>query len=295
MAPHEPILLVFDLDGTLADKKRRGKAPAVLRNTGYRYADFLVRDRPHLDTLLNYLRKHPQDFHVMVWSSAKKANFIDWINSKFYPEDLVAVWDREQCELYYLKPHERAAALREHHETTGRTGDVAGIHYALTRKSLNTIWSSPEFCGKYHQGNTLLIDDDRHKASLFPENAIHPSSFDADTVASAAEYNGDTELLRLCSYLERCRTAPDLLKFLGRFPYDTFSAETDTSRAPNPQPRPGLSATPLPTSQYTTPGSGKYHYRTHPYSQKDRPDSKNRYHRNTRAGHRSQYTVAQNY
>ena len=72
--------------------------------------------------------------------------------------------------------------------------------------------------------NTLLVDDDPRKASRHPQNAIHPDAYDATKCKNSDEYNKDSELLHLITYLRECTAANDIQKHVAQVQYKSVFA-----------------------------------------------------------------------
>jgi len=224
-----PILLVFDLDGVVCERARDSRAHEFLRATrDFRANGFSARKRPYFDQLLEFLHANSSHFKAMVWSSAAVHNVAVVCDAYFQPGFLVDVWGREKCHKYWLEGEERAEALRN----SDGLKDVAGVHYELTLKDLESIWASSE--GRWDARNTLLIDDCIVKASTHPLNAIHPRPYSAELCATQEEYESDNELLWLIRYLEGCRGVPDIRSHVRdvSYPYPAMGIEAATAPAP---------------------------------------------------------------
>eukprot|EP01004_Peranema_trichophorum_P004247 NODE_3183_length_1406_cov_11.389712_g2767_i0.p1 GENE.NODE_3183_length_1406_cov_11.389712_g2767_i0~~NODE_3183_length_1406_cov_11.389712_g2767_i0.p1 ORF type:complete len:347 (-),score=52.94 NODE_3183_length_1406_cov_11.389712_g2767_i0:121-1161(-) len=227
-----PLLIVLDIDSLLVDRHHCRKIHRFLEehpeaeHTESR--EFVYRRRPHLDEFISYLRAHKDDFKLMTWSSAKRQNASQIAYVVFDEEELLTCWGREDCEHYYYETINDIQAARSK-ATPGE--DIAGIHYALTRKNLSRIWESQSL-GNWNERNTLLIDDDPRKASNQPENAIHPPPYSAKHFISLEEYDNDTGLLDIIKYLEGIKSSHDVREYVKEHPFVVSNPRTEVPASP---------------------------------------------------------------
>lgn len=181
----QPLLLVLDLNGTLLYRPDRRKS------------HFFI-ERPDTQQFLNYVLAH---FRVMIWSSAQPEN-VELMCNKLFPIEsrgrLVAVWGRDRLGLSVADSQRRVQVY----------------------KRLERIWNDPEIQAqhplahqgrKWHQGNTVLIDDSVEKSRSEPYNFVGVEEFDGKPE--------DPNILEnLAVYLSTLRMQTNVSSYIRRYP-----------------------------------------------------------------------------
>ena len=167
----QPLLLVLDLNGTLIHRR-------VGTSTGH--------PRPHLPSFLSYALTHHR---ILIWSSAKPSN-IRPICKKLFPsptdyEKLVDIWGRDTLGLTKAQYTEKVQVYKDL-EKVWRDEKVQASH--------------PEFLqgGRWHQGNTLLLDDSREKARAQPYNLVEVPEW----TSTSGQEEGQEILAQVTGWIE---------------------------------------------------------------------------------------------
>jgi hypothetical protein len=184
-AQPQHLLLVLDLNGTLLVRPNRNKPRHFV-------------ERPSTQQFLNYVMAN---FSVMIWSSAKPAN-VQYMCEKLFPggsrQRLLGIWGRDRLGLSK--------------EDCARRVQVY--------KRLDSIWNDPQIQsnhplanqgGRWHQGNTVLLDDSPEKSRSEPHNFVE-----------IIEFNGapeDPNILRdVAEYLTTLRMQMNVSSYIRQYP-----------------------------------------------------------------------------
>ncbi|KAI4720349.1 HAD-like protein [Aureobasidium sp. EXF-10727] len=162
------LLVVLDLNGVLAFRKKRSKA---------------FKPRPFVGTFLDYLFAN---HHVMIWSSGMPENVervMGHMLSEERQQNLVAMWSRDKLR---LPDHLFSAKVQVY-------------------KQLSWIWEDPTLqmsapLGGWSQRDTVLVDDSIDKAAAEPHNLV-----EVDEYTGTPAQDQNTTLLEVIDYLERIR------------------------------------------------------------------------------------------
>jgi hypothetical protein len=181
----QDLLIILDLNGTL-----------LYRPKSNRPTHFVAR--PFAQKFLSYVLSN---FHVMVWSSAQPKNVEVMCQRLFTPQDrsqLLGLWARDKLGLSK--------------EDFGKRVQVY--------KRLDRIWSDPEIQakhpwaaqgGRWHQGNTVLLDDSVEKSRSEPHNFVEIIEF---TGAPENEHI----LRNVAEYLSTLRMQADVSSYIRQYP-----------------------------------------------------------------------------
>ena len=190
---------------------REEDAPSILSNSPVSSRTRGVSERVRAvkpDFIINkhscYLRRHAREFlewaherfDVGVWSSAMEHNTSAMVEN---------IWGdlREKLAFVLCQEHCARAGMM-------KTSDGRGTKPRFL-KNLSVVWQ--KFEARFHETNTLLIDDDSYKVVKNPPNtAIHPSPF---TVAGRESDDGLGPNGALRLYLEKlyaCDSVPAFVK-----------------------------------------------------------------------------------
>ncbi|KAH8888754.1 HAD-like protein [Thozetella sp. PMI_491] len=150
-----PLLVIFDLNGTLLYRKNNGK----------RYTE-----RIHAKTFIEYCKER---FTVMVWSSATRPNVESMCDELFpdLPEHLR--WARDNLGLS-LDDQKRNVQVYKRLSHVWQDSSIQKLH-PFRRDG-----------GQWDQTNTVLIDDSREKARSEPFNCITLPVFDSSSTEEEA-------------------------------------------------------------------------------------------------------------
>ena len=166
-AQPQHLLLVLDLNGTLLFRPNKNRPRHFV-------------ERPSTQRFLNYVMA---DFSVMIWSSAKPTN-VQHMCEKLFPggcrQHLLGIWGRDRLGLSKEDSMRRVQVY----------------------KRLDRIWDDPKIQskhplasqgGRWHQGNTVLLDDSPEKSRSEPHNFVEIIEFtgapeDANILRDVAEY-----------------------------------------------------------------------------------------------------------
>ncbi|KAI4725092.1 HAD-like protein [Aureobasidium sp. EXF-10728] len=162
------LLVVLDLNGVLAFRKKRSKA---------------FKPRPFVGTFLDYLFAN---HHVMIWSSGMPENVERVMGHMLSDErqrNLVAMWSRDKL----------------------RLPDHLFSEKVQVYKQLSWIWEDPTLqmnapLGGWSQRDTVLVDDSIDKAAAEPHNLV-----EVDEYTGTPAQDQNTTLLEVIDYLERIR------------------------------------------------------------------------------------------
>lgn len=184
-AQPQHLLLVLDLNGTLLFRPNKNKPRHFV-------------ERPSTQQFLNYVMAN---FSVMIWSSAKPAN-VQHMCEKLFPggsrQRLLGIWGRDRLGLSKEDSMRRVQVY----------------------KRLDSIWNDPQIQfnhplasrgGRWHQGNTVLLDDSPEKSRSEPHNFVE-----------IIEFNGapeDPNILRdVAEYLTTLRMTTNVSSYIRQYP-----------------------------------------------------------------------------
>ncbi|PVU94006.1 hypothetical protein BB561_002858 [Smittium simulii] len=184
MEPPNSVLLVFDLNGTLLDRK----------------ASRSISLRPNLHSFLNFVFSN---FAVMVWSSAQPHNVSKMVTKAFgsHKKHLLATWNRSHCILHgeYDKKCQTEKPLAKIWDALSYSDSPD--QYPLNNSTPTSSDSeSSHYLPTWGPHNTILIDDSPLKAINDTNNHICIKEFCPANDPSL--FIKDVELLRLTSYLK---------------------------------------------------------------------------------------------
>jgi len=214
----EPILILFDLGGTLCYRTgpeglaELGRANYVLRKHVHYF-------RPYSSELLQGVLKHPRA-KVGFLTSITRQNALGLVQAFFKQRGL----ENHKADLFYLFDQEFSSP------------DPAGPETWSTKRSLQKVWESAK-CKKegFDESNTLVLDSDAFKVRDDRSNCIIVPPYTKDAVftskkdQSAQEKTMKELLTFVSSILDQAETVPDFLKqnHLGdvAFDWDTYLAQ----------------------------------------------------------------------
>jgi hypothetical protein len=223
MQRKHPILLVFDVNGTLLDRIKRSDR-LLVRNWHAQPQHIYIP--PQLTMKNHYVILRPRvreflcwvadRFHLAVWTSAEERN-INPILREIIPPPMIDddfsfrpfmefVWYKPQCTI------------------VGRDG-----YKDRVIKDLSYIWNPsarhdiPSY-RKWSSRNVVLVDDSMHKAGSYKSNLLHIPTFYAARSSEdgpGMEGNQDDVLSRLQVWLESVLTADpsDIREYIRRHPF----------------------------------------------------------------------------
>jgi hypothetical protein len=178
------ILLIFDLNGTILYRLKKGQQRKLVSSNPHKPAnhDFTITAgvkvfvRPYFKELMETLAKLPH-ISIAVWTSARRDNAVLLTTTLFTKTKLEFILDRSHCE-----------------------NAPMNIKSSNVIKNLNVIFRDKVLGLKWNELNTILIDDTKEKAKKQPLNLLQVSSFDlADHGFNASQ---DNVLLNLSNWIE---------------------------------------------------------------------------------------------
>lgn len=173
----QQLLVILDLNGTLLHRPNR-KSPTVFRT------------RSHVSKFLRYLL---HEHSVLVWSSARPENVSTMCKTLFngtQRKALLGEWGRNTFGL----------SKAEYNQKTQVYKDLTQV---WNDESLQEKHPLAGLGVKWHQGNTVLIDDSTEKARAQPWNLIKVEEWFGKPEESAV-------LESVVGYLEQCRWRSDV-------------------------------------------------------------------------------------
>ncbi|KAL2914357.1 hypothetical protein HK105_206129 [Polyrhizophydium stewartii] len=218
-----PLLVVFDLNGTLLQRLARSNEKTLARQNRFlpEEPDFGVRKskvylRPYTDTLFAQLGAMP-DVSFGVWTSAQPENARPLARAA-----LGAVFGSQAFVLD--RTHCKNAPM--------------GVASSKVVKDLSVIWNSPIFNpgGRWSETNTIIIDDSPGKSRKNPFNALFIPEFTYLTPTSRfSDPAKDIALFSLLMWLRRLEASgfDDIREIVRTSPIYQISG--NGSVLPNPQ------------------------------------------------------------
>ena len=175
----QPLLLVLDLNGTLVYRKKG-------TSTGIR--------RPSLKSFLNHcLTQHK----ILIWSSARPENVQPLCRTLFSPpgryKKLVGVWGRDTLGLSNAQYQQKVQVYKDL-EVVWRDDGVQASHPGY------------DHGGRWHQGNTLLLDDSQEKARAQPHNLVEVPAY----LKTTGQEEGQEVLAQVMGWIEEARWYEDV-------------------------------------------------------------------------------------
>ena len=184
----QPILLVLDLNGTLV-YRRKGSSTGI--------------PRPSLKQFLNHCLSHHK---LLIWSSARPQNVQPLCRTLFSPpgryKKLVGVWGRDRFGLTAAQYQGKVQVYKDL-EVVWKDGVVQASH------------PDHDNGGRWHQGNTLLLEDNQEKARAQPHNLVEVPEY----IKGGGQEGGQEVLAQVMGWIEEARWYADVSSWARTTPF----------------------------------------------------------------------------